>query len=101
MRVMPFAENLSQAMKSRNLSFAELAKKAGISKSTIHGWTTGRRVQDLKELKKVAQVLKISIHELAFGEPDPFESMPQEILRELFTGDVRVTIHKVERIRQK
>jgi len=98
---MSFAENLINTMKSKRLSFAELAKKSGVSKSTIHGWTTGRRVQELKELKRVATILEVSIHELVFGEPDPFEAKSQEFLKELFTGDVRLTVHKIERMRSK
>jgi transcriptional regulator with XRE-family HTH domain len=98
---MSFAENLLQSMKSNGLSFSDLAKKSGVSKSTLHGWTTGRRVQDLKELQRVAQVLEISFHELVFGEPDPYEANSDEFMKELFSGDVRVTIHKLERPRSK
>lgn len=98
---MSFAENLLRSMKNKGLSFADLSKKSGVSKSTIHGWTTGRRVQDLKELKRVAQVLEISLHELVFSEPDPFETRHEELLKELFSGDVRITVHKIERPRSK
>lgn len=89
-------------MKAKHLNFVELAKLSGVSKSTIHGWTTGRRVRDLSELRRVANVLEVSIYNLVFGEPDPYESKAQEaLLKELFSGDVRVTIHKIERSRSK
>lgn len=72
---------------------------SGVSKPTLHGWTTGRRVLDIDQLKQVANVLKISIHELFYGEPDPFASVPQDVLREIFSGDVRITIHRIERVK--
>jgi hypothetical protein len=36
-------------------------------------------------------MLEVSIHELAFGATDPYEPKSEEISKELFTGDVRVT----------
>lgn len=98
---MVLPKKLVQLMKENGFNFVELAKRSGVSKSTIHGWTTGRKVQDLSELKRVATILKVPIHELVFGEPDPFEAKSQEFLKELFTGDVRVTVHRIERMRTK
>jgi hypothetical protein len=53
----------------------------------------------LNQLKQVASALEVSFHELCFGEPDPYEQKmdTEEVLRELFTGDVRVTLHRIER----
>lgn len=94
---MSLGKNLSKLMKERGYSLIRLAKASGVSKQTIHGWMTGRRVQDLGKLKKVALVLESPIHELIYGEPDPFTTQSHVILKELFSGDVRVTIHKLER----
>lgn len=98
---MNLGKNLSRIMKDKGLSLAALAKAAGVSKQTIHGWTAGRRVHDVAQLKKVATVLKMPIHDLLFGEPDPFVSPSEIVLRELFSGDVRVTIHKIEKGRSR
>ncbi|WP_415061371.1 helix-turn-helix domain-containing protein [Bdellovibrio sp.] len=93
---MSLGKHLSRIMKERGLSLAALSKASGVSKQTIHGWTAGRRVHDISQLKKVATVLKMPLHDLLFGEPDPFLSAPAVILKELFSGDIRVTIHKIE-----
>ena len=77
-------------------SMARLARESKVPKPTLHGWTTGRSA-NLVQLKQVANALMVPLHELVFGEPDPFESGSKEILRELFTGDLRVSIHKIER----
>lgn len=76
----------------------KLSKETSIAPATLHGWANGRN-PNLADLKKIANVLEVSLHELVFGETDPFEAKGQEILKELFSGDVRVTLHRIERKR--
>lgn len=94
---MQFATNLAQAMKQKKLSLSSLSRLSGISKTTLHGWLTGRKAKNVDQLKKIATILQTSIHQLLYGEPDPFEQRPQEVLEEIFYGDVRVTVHRIER----
>jgi transcriptional regulator with XRE-family HTH domain len=94
---MKLASNLTQICKKQGRTVAQLARDAKIPIQTLHGWTTGRSSVKLDQLKKVAAILKVSIHELAFGEPDPNESKSEEILKEIFSGDVRVTLHRIEK----
>ncbi len=96
---MKLGANLSSLCKKNGLTIARVAREAGIPIQTLHGWTGGRGSVKLEQLKKVASVLKISVHELAFGSPDPFESASEEVLKEIFSGDVRVTLHRIERKR--
>ena len=93
--------NLTRLAKSKGLTIAQLARKAGLPSSTVHGWTAGRTAVRLDQLAKVAAVLEMPLYELAFGEPDPFESPAEDILREIFCGDVRVTLHKIEKRKRK
>lgn len=97
---MKLGTSILSLCKRRNLSLAQLSRICGVPTQTIHGWTTGKSAANLTQLKKVATALKISLHELAFGEPDPFESPSEEILKEIFSGDVRVTLHRIERRRK-
>lgn len=64
---------------------------------TVHAWTTGRKSIHPDQLRKVASVLKVSMHQLMFDEPDPHETIGEEILKEIFSGDVRVTLDRIER----
>lgn len=98
---MKLGENLQSHCENNGMSLAKLARAAGIPKSTLHDWTRGRKTLDLVQLKKVCDVLRVPLHVLAFGESDPHDIPSEEILRELFTGDVRVTIHRIERRRDK
>lgn len=94
---MKLGPTLTNLCKKKSWSLARLARASGVPIQTLHGWTTGRKGVQLQQLKQVAEVLEVSIHQLAFGEPDPHEVIGEEILREIFTGDVRVTLHRIER----
>ena len=94
---MKLANNIKRLCKERGLSLARLAKDAGVPPQTLHNWTTGRRSIDPAQLKRIAAELEVSIHQLLFNEPDPFESRGEEILKEIFSGDVRVTLHRIEK----
>lgn len=99
--LMKLATNLNSLCKRKGITIAKLAREAGVASQTLHGWTTGRQGVQLDHLKKVAAVLEVSVHELAYGEPDPFESTSEEILKEIFSGDVRVTLHRIERNKRR
>lgn len=94
---MKLKSNLLQLSKKKGWSLARLARETGVPVQTLHGWTAGRKAVQLDQLKQVSIALEVSIHQLIFGEPDPFEQRGEEILKELFTGDVRVTLHRIER----
>lgn len=94
---MKLDKNIVKMCRDQKLTISRLAQLSGVPVQTLHGWTSGRKAVQLEQLKKVAEALKVSVHELAFGEPDPFDPIGSEILREIFKGDVRVTIHKIER----
>lgn len=93
--------NIQKICKSKRLSLSQLSKRAGVPTTTLHAWTTGRKSINPDQIRKVATVLEVSLHELLFDEPDPFEAKPTEILKEIFSGDVRVTLHRIERRRQR
>ncbi|MNK15777.1 Helix-turn-helix domain protein [compost metagenome] len=97
---MSLSKNLQIHMKAKGWSLARLAKETAINKSTLHAWTIGRGTIKLEYLRKVARALEVSVHQLAYGEPDPHEAIGVEILKEIFSGDVRVTLHKIERQRK-
>lgn len=58
------------------LSQSEFARQAEQSRSTVHGWETGRNKPDEDALPIVAKVLKTSISYL-FGETDDPRPAPQ------------------------
>ncbi len=94
---MKLGATLNLLAKKRKLTLSELARRSGVPKQTLHNWVTGRKSVNPDQLKKVATVLEVSVHYLTYGEPDPYESPSELILKELFSGDVRITLHRIER----
>lgn len=94
---MKLASTLIQICKKKGWSLARLSRASGVPTQTLHGWTTGRKAVQLDQLQNVAVALDVSIHQLAFGEPDPREKVGEEVLREIFNGDVRVILQRIER----
>jgi transcriptional regulator with XRE-family HTH domain len=90
-------KNLSDLLKKKGISLAGLAKKSAVPKSTLHGWVSGQAAVNLEQLQSVAEALGVGVHLLAYGTPDPFEEVSTEVLKEIFSGDVRVTLHRIER----
>lgn len=91
---MNIEKNLLKRSKEKGLTISQLARLSGVKQPTLHGWTTGRSVRKMENLKEVCRVLEISVHQLVFGHPDPFETNP-EIFEKIFSGDFRITIHKI------
>lgn len=76
----------------------QLAKVANVPKQTINNLlATNMSTVSPKNIKAIATALEISVHELLYGGPDPYEPIGQEILTDLFTGDIRVHIQRIGR----
>lgn len=97
---MELRTNLPLLLKKKKLSLTQLAKSARVPLSTLHSWTTGKTTLNLEQLKRVSLALEVPTHELIYGCPDPFDSATDEVLKEIFAGDVRVTVHKILRKRK-
>lgn len=97
---MKLGEMIQYHCKKKSWSLTKLSKESKVALSTIHGWTTERTRPDIQQLRKVAAALQVPLFQLAFGENDPHEIVGEEILKEIFTGDVRVTLHRIERRRK-
>lgn len=93
---MDLAKNLIKLCEERNLSVSKLARLSGVKQPTIFGWTTGRSVKNLDDLKKVCEVLKVSVHLMLYGTKDPFEHLPDEVLKEIFKGNFQITFHRIK-----
>lgn len=85
--IMGFGANLESILKSKNMTVAELAKRTGISSSTLYAII--RRDSDnvnLSAVQKIANELKISVNELM---PKSTTTNLAEIYAEIldFSGD--------------
>lgn len=87
---------LRELLEKERISITKLAKETDVPIQTIHGWLVGKNPSNANHLRKVAQFFKVTIHYLLFGEDDPFEkTLTTAELKQIFSGDIRVTIHKL------
>jgi transcriptional regulator with XRE-family HTH domain len=95
---MTLAENLIHYSRRKGLTIAALAKMSGVKQPTLHGWTTGRSVKKIDDLKKVCNVLEIGLHTLLYGIKDPFEQdTTTSLLQEILKANLRITIERIDR----
>lgn len=97
---MNIEKNLLKRCKEKGFTISQLARLSGVKQPTLHGWTTGRSVHKMDDLKEVCRVLEISVHQLLFGVPDPFETNT-EVFEKIFSGDLRITIHKIKNLEKE
>jgi transcriptional regulator with XRE-family HTH domain len=97
---MSFKTNLQSLLSERQWTAARLSRESGVPKSTIADWMTSQKAVNLEQLRKVADVLKVPVWRLAYDldSSDPYETkFTDEVLTELFSGRLQVTIHRVDR----
>ena len=61
---MKLLEEIRKVRKKRGLSQEQLAKNSGLSRYSIINFETGRRDPRVKDLRKIAKALNVSVAEL-------------------------------------
>jgi len=59
-------DNLDQILKSRGIKQSWLAKKLGVTRESVNHWVKGKNQPGTKNLKKIAEILNISLDEFFF-----------------------------------
>lgn len=89
-------------LKEEGLSAAQLARKAGVSRQVISDWLAGTSPRQIESVKKVADVLKVTLDELLFGEGEIHrgkQAMPKNldaIQDSWFTGVFEVKMRRLK-----
>lgn len=92
---MLLGRNILLRCRVKGLTISKLSKLSNVKQPTLHGWTTGRAVKNLHDLKRVCTILEIGFHELIFGESDPFRDEKPEF-ENTISGGVRITITTIK-----
>ncbi len=67
LKVMTLKKQLRQYLELREMNASQLAKKASVPKQSLSGWLGGSNPRDIRQVKRVADVLGVSIDNLMFG----------------------------------
>lgn len=65
-----FRDNLVQMRKLRRLTQEDIAEKVGVTRQAVAKWEAGETVPDLDKCKMLAEILGVSLDDLANYEPD-------------------------------
>lgn len=71
---MNLKHQLKLFMQLRELSAAQLARKSGVPKQSLSGWLSGSNPRDVRQVKRVADVLETSVDQLMFGSGQDVEA---------------------------
>ena len=61
-------QQLRAILKEQDFTAAQLARKSGLPRQTISDWLAGSPPRDIRQIKKVADALKVSVDFLCFGD---------------------------------
>lgn len=64
---MNLKRQLRYYLEKRDLTAAQLARKAEVPKQSMSGWLSGNNPRDVRQVKRVADALGISLDNLLFG----------------------------------
>ena len=65
-----FRDNLVQMRKLRRLTQEDIAEKVGVTRQAVAKWEAGETVPDLDKCKMLAEILGVSLEDIANYEPD-------------------------------
>ncbi|TXH50277.1 MAG: XRE family transcriptional regulator [Desulfurellales bacterium] len=97
MELMKLRQVLRMELERRGWSLAELSRRSRVPKATVADWAAGRQPRDVAALKRVADVLGLTVDELCFGRTTPAAEPLQEALGNgWLTGLFEVRIRRVK-----
>ncbi len=89
------AKNLKRILREKDMTTAQLSRATKIPPQTINNWLAGSEPRSIKQLKVVAEYLKISLDELSYGEKtNTSKHKLKEYEEEIFAGVFEVILRK-------
>ena len=90
------AKSLSALVKQRGLSLRQLSKLSSVPASTLNEWMSNRPPRNPVQVKRVAEVLDVSMNYLLFGEEDRNDPLQRIITEDVFQGNFQITIKRLK-----
>lgn len=60
-------KNLKALLKTHDMTIAQLSRRSKVNAKTLYQWTYGQKPRDIDQVKRVVEVLGVTIDELAYG----------------------------------
>jgi transcriptional regulator with XRE-family HTH domain len=59
---------LKKQLETKGITASQLSRMSGVPKQSISGWLSGSNPRDIRQLKKAADSLGVTVDQLCFGE---------------------------------
>ncbi len=97
-RAMNLSKQLRLYLDQSGMSIQHLSKQSSVATSTIHNWLSGAFPKDVTKLKKVSDVLGVSLDWLLFGDGIQIkETSIKDYEDELNIGLYEVVLRKIKK----
>ena len=92
---MELRRHLKQLMDTHGITVTGLAKQAGFPKQTIHDWLTGAEPRRISQVKKVADVLRVTVDAVVFCPIREQQMLPSVLITQpdswiKFVGEIKI-----------
>jgi transcriptional regulator with XRE-family HTH domain len=86
---------LRDLIKEEGITVSQLSKKSGVPVQTLHNWLSGMEPRSLKQVRKVADYLEVSIDYLCFGIKEKQKNI-QDYEHEINAGVFEVVLRRIK-----
>lgn len=91
------ARNLKQALKSKDMTAAQLSRATQVPAQTINNWLAGLEPRSMSQVKKIAQYFDMSLDQLAYGEVHTDRNKLEDYRDEIMAGTFEVILRKIKK----
>lgn len=63
-----FPDRLKKALKEKDMTYMEFARRIGCDKKTVYNWIEGISSPDMVSIEKMCKILRVTSDYLIFGE---------------------------------
>ena len=95
------AMNLKNQLKlyiaEKDISLSRLARQSGVSRQTLNDWLLGKPATNINKIKKIADILDVSVDHLAFGSGLENVKDIHKYQEEINCGVFEVVLRKIKR----
>lgn len=89
---------LRKCIRERGITIAGLSRSTKVPTQTIHGWLQGNEPKSLRQVKAVADYLKVDLDYLCFGiKPKNQSNQIEQFQDEINAGIFEVVLRRVKK----
>ena len=99
---MALKKQLKLYLNEKGMTASQLAKKSGVAKQSISDWLLGSNPRDIHQVKKVADVFKITVDHLMFedglsSDGDKVTELDALLGNEWISGTFEVRLRRIKK----